>query len=222
MTFGELHYSWHLMGVRDRIRSQVWYNSVGGDQIEIWWVFETGSEINCGIKTWSVSKPRQDDRQQYTFEGRIQWKNTEKTWDKKATSWLTMIVHYKRSTNGHIMYAMIHPSLYLIQIITEWGIFRRQMVCANAGYLLSNPSTGVRRANCFYSSTEKSSAQQFESKTEDMRTTPQKEMGVGSLTTIHRASAYLSWYDTYNVYRRQTWTCEYARNQKTAIKMVDI
>ena len=78
------------------------------------------------------------------------------------------------------------------------------MVCANAGYLLSNPSTGVRRANCFYSSTEKSSAQRFESKTEDMRTTPQKEMGVGSLTTIHRASAYLSWYDTYNVYRRQT------------------
>jgi len=24
------------------------------------------------------------------------------------------------------MYAMIHPSLYLIQIATEWGIFRRQ------------------------------------------------------------------------------------------------
>ena len=23
------------------------------------------------------------------------------------------------STNGHIMYAMIHPSLYLIQIVTE-------------------------------------------------------------------------------------------------------
>ena len=25
----------------------------------------------------------------------------------------------KRSTNGHIMYAVIHPSLYLIQIVTE-------------------------------------------------------------------------------------------------------
>ena len=25
----------------------------------------------------------------------------------------------KRSTIGHIMYAMIHPSLYLIQVLTE-------------------------------------------------------------------------------------------------------
>ena len=48
------------------------------------------------------------------------------------------------------------------------------MVCANAGYLLSNPSTGVRLANCFYSSTEKSSAQRFEIKTKDMGTTPHK------------------------------------------------
>ena len=40
----------------------------------------------------------------------------------------------KRSANGHIMYAMIHPCLY-----------RRQTACANAGYSLSNPSTGVRR-----------------------------------------------------------------------------
>ena len=36
------------MGVRDLIRSPLWYNSVGGDQIEIWWVVETGSEVNCG------------------------------------------------------------------------------------------------------------------------------------------------------------------------------
>ena len=160
------------MGVRDRIRSQLWYNSVGGDQIEIWWVCETGSENNCGIITRGVPKSRQDDRQQYTFEGRIQWKNTEQTLDKKGDK-LTdndralgidlccaMIWEYavgekdKRSTNGHIMYAMIRPSLYLIQIVTEWGIFRRQMVCAKALYLLSNPSTGVRRPN-FYSSTEK-------------------------------------------------------------------
>ena len=142
------------MGVRDRIRSQLWYNNVGGEQIEIWWVFETGSEINCGIITWVVPKSRQDDRQQYTFEGRIQWKNIEKILDKKATSWRTMIVHLgidlccatiweyamgdkdKYSTNGHIIYAMIHPSVYLIQIVTKWGIFRSQMLCANAGYLL--------------------------------------------------------------------------------------
>ena len=73
-----------FLGVRDRIRSQVWYNSVGGDQIEIWWVFETGSEINYSIIAWAVPKSRQDDRQQYTFEGRTQWKNTEKTLDKKG------------------------------------------------------------------------------------------------------------------------------------------
>ena len=36
------------MGVRDLIRSQLWYNCVGVDQIEIWWVVETGSEVNCG------------------------------------------------------------------------------------------------------------------------------------------------------------------------------
>ena len=78
--------------------------------------------------------------------------------------------------------------VYLIQIGTKWGIFRSQTVCANAGYLLSNPSTGVRRANYFYSSTEKSSAERFEIKTEDIRTIPHEAMGVGSPTTIHRAS----------------------------------
>ena len=71
------------------------------------------------------------------------------------------------------------------------------MVCANAGYLLSHPSTGVRRADYFYSSTEKSSAQRFEIKTKDMGTTPHKTVGVGSLTTnIAPVSAYLRWYDT--------------------------
>ena len=74
------------------------------------------------------------------------------------------------------------------------------MVCANAGYLVpgvSNPSTGVRRANYFYSRTEKSSAQRFEIKIEDMGTTPNEAMGVGYLTTIHRASKSLPqvvWY----------------------------
>ena len=72
------------MGVRDRIRSQLWYSSVGGDQIEIWWVCETGSEINYGNITWVVPKSRQDNRQQYTFEGRIQWKNSDKTLDKEG------------------------------------------------------------------------------------------------------------------------------------------
>ena len=139
----------------------------------------------------------------------------KKHWIKRRQSWLTMIVHLgidlccatiweyavgdkdKRSANGHRMYAMIHPSLYLIQIVTEWGIFWKQMVFANAGYLLSNPSTGVRRANYFYSSTEKSSAQRFEIKTKDAGTTPHKALGFGSLTTIHRASKCLPqavWY----------------------------
>ena len=98
------------------------------------------------------------------------------------------------------MYAMMHPSLYLIQIATEWGIFQRQMVCANAGYLLSNPSTGVRLANYFYSSTEKSSAQRFEIKTKNMGTTPQKRWESGLLRLyIALVSANLRWYDTYNV-----------------------
>ena len=64
-------------------------------------------------------------------------------------------------------------------------------MCANAGYLLSNPYTGVRRANYFYSSTEKSSAKPFEIKAKDMGTTPHKAMGVGSLTNIHGASKCL-------------------------------
>ena len=46
-------------------------------------------------------------------------------------------------------------------------------------------------ANYFCSSTEKSIAHRFEITTEDTRTTPHKAMGVGSLTTIHRASKCL-------------------------------
>ena len=121
------------------------------------------------------------------------------------------------------MYAMIHPSLYLIQIVSEWGIFRRQMVCANAGYLLSNPSTGVRRANYFYSSTESQVPNDLKSKQKTWERPPIKRWESGVLRLyIAPVSAYLRWYDTYNVYRRQTWTREYARNQKTAIQMVDI
>ena len=127
----------------------------------------------------------------------------------------------KRSTNGHIMYAMIHPSLYLIQVVTEWGIFRRQMVCANAGCLLSNPST-VQRANYFYSSTEKSSAQRFEIKTKDMGTTPHKAVGVGSLKTIHRASKCLPqvvWYLKCTRYTEDKLERVNTQDTKTAIQM---
>ena len=67
---------------------------------------------------------------------------------KKATSSLTMIplasaVQQSGSMQWETkqafdkrtqMNAMIHPCLYLIQIVTEWGIIPRQMVCARAGY----------------------------------------------------------------------------------------
>ena len=33
-----------------------------------WWVFETESEVNCGMIAWAVTKSRQDDRQQYTLK----------------------------------------------------------------------------------------------------------------------------------------------------------
>ena len=52
----------------------------------IWWVCETESEVACGRIAWAVTKSRQDDRQQYTFQGCIQWKkNTEeKHWINKG------------------------------------------------------------------------------------------------------------------------------------------
>ena len=157
-----------------------------------------------------MTTSRQDDRQQYTFQGRIQWKKIlqkKKHWTKKATSWLTTIVHLgiglccatiwecavgdrnKRSTNGHIMYAMIHPCLYLIQIVTEWGIYFEDKRCARTLDIYYR----IRPLVCddvdyFYSSTEKISALRLEFKTEDMSTTPHKPIWVGSLTTIHRAS----------------------------------
>ena len=70
------------MGCRDLIRNQLWY-SVCDDQIEIWWVVETGSEVNYGIIAWALTKTRSDGRQQYTFESRIQWKKIlKKKWIK--------------------------------------------------------------------------------------------------------------------------------------------
>ena len=102
------------MGVRDRIRSQLWYKILGGDQIKTRW-------------PPAVVK----------FEGNPIKKILKKHWIQKATSCLTMIVHLgigiccatiweyavgdknKRSTNGRIVYAMVHPCLYLIQIVTE-------------------------------------------------------------------------------------------------------
>ena len=62
------------------------------------------------------------------------------------------------------------------------------MVCANAGYYYQIPPLVCDGADYCYSSAEKSSAQRFEIKTEDMIKTPHKAMGVGSLTTIHRAN----------------------------------
>ena len=98
------------------------------------------------------------------------------------------------------MYAMIHPSLYINTDCNGMRHFSKTMVCANAGYLLSHPSTGVRRADYFYSSTEKSSAQRFEIKTKNMGTTPQKRWESGLLRLyIALVSANLRWYDTYNV-----------------------
>ena len=94
------------------------------------------------------------------------------------------------------MYAMIHPSLYLVQIATEWGIFRRQMVCATAGYLLSNPPLVCDLPTTFTAVLKSQVPNDLKSK-QDMGTTPHKAMGVGSLTTIHRASKCLPqvvWY----------------------------
>ena len=147
------------MGVRDRIRSQLWYNSIGGDQIEIWWVFQTGSEVNCGIIAWAVTKSKYDgcsrpdqksivvkqpgrrpNRDKMTANNihlrvACNEKMLKKHWMKKATRWLKMIVHLcidlrcatfweyamgdkdKYSTNGHIIYAMVHPSVFN----TDWN-----------------------------------------------------------------------------------------------------
>ena len=98
----------------------------------------------------------------------------------------------KRSTKWHIMYAMIHPCQYLIQIVTEWGIYFENKLCARTLDIYDQIHPLVcDGADYIYSSTEKTSAQRFEIKTKDMRTTTHKAMGVGSLTTIYRASKCL-------------------------------
>ena len=76
--------------------------------------------------------------------------------------------------------------------------FSKTMVCANAGYLLSHPSTGVRRADYFYSSTEKSSPHDLKSKQKTWERPPIKRWESGLLRLyIAPVSAYLRWYDTY-------------------------
>ena len=49
-------------------------------------MFETESDVICGTTAWAVTKSRQDDRQQYTFEGRIERKKIlkKKHWIKKG------------------------------------------------------------------------------------------------------------------------------------------
>ena len=139
------------MGCRDLIRSQLWYNSVSDDQIEIWWVVETGSEVDYGIIAWALTKRDLMAANSIHLRVASNEKNTEKNWiksdkltdnDRAFRRWPLLC---KRSgsmqwetrqtfNNWHIMYAMIHPSLYLIQVLTEWRKLRRQMACANAGY----------------------------------------------------------------------------------------
>ena len=66
-----------------------------------------------------------------------------------------------------MMYAMIHSCLYRRQIVTEQGISRRQMVCANAGCICYLPHPLVcDRADYFYGSTEEKRAQQLQNKIE--------------------------------------------------------
>ena len=72
--------------------------------------------------------------------------------------------HFSKTNNGSYartldIYYQIHPLV----------------VCDGADYV--------------HSSTEKTIVQRFEIKTEDMKTTPHEAMGVGSPTTIHRASS---------------------------------
>ena len=61
------------------------------------------------------------------------------------------------------------------------------MVCANAGYLLSTHPLVCYGAE-YFSVLKRQVPNDFYMTTEDMRTTPHKAMGVGSLTTIHRAN----------------------------------
>ena len=60
----------------------------------------------------------------------------------------------KRSTNGHIMYVMIHPSLYLVFNTDCNGMrhFSKTNGVRERWIFMIKSSTGVRRANYFYSS----------------------------------------------------------------------
>ena len=65
---------WHLTGVRDRIRSQLWYNSLGSDRIK--------TRRPPTVYIWG-SHPM-----------KMYWrKNKHLVLDNKATSWRTLIVH---------------------------------------------------------------------------------------------------------------------------------
>ena len=182
------------MGCRDRIRSQLWYNCVGVDQNEIWWpptvyIWESHPMKKNTEKNWIKSDKLTDNDRAFRHWPLLCKRSGSMQWETRQTF-----------NNWHIMYAMIHPSLYISTDCNGMRHFSKTMVCANAGYLLSHPSTGVRRADYFYSSTDKSSAQRFEIKTKNMGTTPQKRWESGLLRLyIALVSANLRWYDTYNV-----------------------
>ena len=210
-----------------------------------WWVFETKSEINCGTSiSLGGDQIRARWRQQYAFESRIQWKKIpkKKHWIKEATSWLAVIVHLgvglccatiwecavgdkknKRPTNGHIVYAMIHPWLYLNQIITEWGIFRRHGVLERWIFIIKSIHWCATVPTTFTVVLKRQAPNDSKSKRKTRERPPIKRWESGLLRLyIAPISANLRWYDTYTVYRRQISKHERARDQKTAVQMVGI
>ena len=114
---------------------------------------------------------------------------------------------------------MIHPSLYLIQIATEWCIFRRQWCARTLDIYYHFPPLVCDVPTTFTVVLKSQVPNDFKSKQKTRERPPIKRWESGLLRLyIAPVSAYLRWYDTYNVNRRQTWTREHARKQKTAIK----
>ena len=97
----------------------------------------------------------------------------------------------KRSTNGHIMYAMTHPSLCLIQIVTEWGIFRRQL-CERWIYIDKPIHRCATVAITFAVVLKKQVPNDLKWKHKTWERPPMTRWESGlSFTTIHRASKCL-------------------------------
>ena len=156
-----------------------------------------------------MTESRQDDRPQCTFEDRSQWKKTdEKYWIKRWQVdrrwwWIWQLasdvqsygnVQWETKTNVRQTDTKCMP--WFIRVCIEDRLWRNEAYVENKRcaetldiYCQIHPLV-CHSAEHFYRRTEKTSAQRFETKTEDMRTTPHKAMGVGSLTTIDRASKY--------------------------------